>query len=731
MDQVISSCPKITLIILLGIFFTFPGYTRAEDKILESISVTEKHDHSIVDIRLNQQLTVISYTPLKGGDFLRLKVRQTGSARQINELPTQFESLPWSATPELPLYEVTVDLDGAILLRFKRKVKYDIIPGANAFHILIKVYHPTRITRLPPKAQKKPAKEIKKSAETKIKKQPTEGVENPELAGLMNEARKAMLSKDYSRAIQLYTKVELEGPKSIYAQEALEYLGLARERNQQFAHAKVIYEKYLKLYSKEEDADRVNQRLIGILTAKTEPQEKLKEGKSKEKQKIGIQWETFGSFSQFYNRFETKFNDDPSRLNRSSLQNILDISSEMQIDDYRLMGRFSGSYDINIEDSEDDERRISSFYLDFLHRPWDLEFRLGRQSQSSGGVLGRFDGLYLSFPVLEKVRLNLVAGSPVYSSRDITVETDRYFYGINADFGTFFNDWDFNAFYIEQYDHDLLDRRAIGGEIRYFSENSSFFTFLDYDLYHEELNSFLFTGQWIFPDRTIANISYDYRTSPFLTTSNAIQGQFFRGVENVDQLQRFFSIDEIRDLARDRTTISQTVAVSLSRPLSEKFQIDADFRWSTFSETKTSGGVEGFDGTGNEYSYSVDLTGSSLLTEGDIYVLGFRYNDLQRSDTLSLSLNARYPITKELRINPRFRFNYRNNDNGTNRLSFEPSVRVTYQLLRGLQLELEAGSEWSNQGLTKEDRVFALESDAEDVDRTKGYFMIVGYRYNF
>lgn len=731
MNHVISSYHKITLAVLLGFIFILPANTRAEDRILESINVTQNRDHSIVDIRLNQQLVVISYAPLKGGDLLRLKVRRTGSALQIDETPTHFETLPWKPTPELPLYEVTVDLEGAILLNFKRNVKYEILPGTNAFHILVKVYHPTRITKLPPKPEKQLTEKKDKPVEAKIKKQETEGAENPELAGLMNEARKAMLSNDYPRAIQLYTKVELEDPKSIYAKEALEYLGLARERNQQFAHAKVVYQKYLQLHPKGEDSDRVNQRLMGILTAQTEPKEKLKEGKSKDKQKIGIQWETFGSFSQFYNRFETKFNDDPSRLNRSSIQNGLNITSRMQIQDYQLTGRFTGNYDVNIEGSEDDESRISSLYLDLLHKPLDIQFRAGRQSRSSGGVLGRFDGVFLSFPALENVRLNLVAGFPVFSSRDISLETDSHFYGINADIGTFFNAVDFNVFYIEQHDHGLLDRRAVGGEVRYFKENHSFFTFLDYDLYHEELNSFLFTGQWVFPDRTIINVSYDYRTSPYLTTRNATQGQFFRGVETLDQLKRFFSIDEIRDLAKDRTATSQTVALSLSRSLSERFQINGDVRWTTFSDTKTSGGVEGFEGTGNEYSYSIDLTGSSLLTDGDIYVLGVRFNDLQRSNSTSFTFNARYPITHDLRINPRFRFDMRENNNGTKRYAFQSSMRVTYRLLKSLQLEVEAGGEWENQGLEAEDRVLSLSDETDEFDRTKGYFVIVGYRYNF
>lgn len=54
-----------------------------------------------------------------------------------------------------------------------------------------------------------------------------------------------------------------------------------------------------------------------------------------------------------------------------------------------------------------------------------------------------------------------------------------------------------------------------------------------------------------------------------------------------------------------------------------------------------SGGVEAIDGTGNEYIYSVQLIGSSLLKEGDVSILGVRYYDAKDSRTSSLIVNTR------------------------------------------------------------------------------------------
>ncbi len=715
-------------LIIFCLLFSQSLVTQAEDRLLESINVDSSRDDSVIDLRLNQQVNVIAHSPLQRGDLLRLNVRRTGSTSQIDEPSPIFESLPWHPTPQLPLFEVTVDLEGAILFHFKRSVTFERLPATNSFHIRIRVLHPVRKTELPEAIAEQTGSESTEEASTDHAD--IDQTEDPVLAGLLDEAKKAMLNQDYRRAIQLYTKVRLQSENSVYGKQALEFLGLARERNKQFAHAKVVYEKYLKLYPRGEDAERVSQRLTGILTAQTEPREELKKGDSKKENRVGVQWDTFGSISQFYNRNESKFNTDQTRLNRSSLQNGLDFTSRLSYEDFQAGLRFSGTYNANVEtDDDDDEKRISSFYLDLIHQRADIQLRLGRQSQSSGGILGRFDGGHLSIPVYENIKLNLVGGFSVLSSSDIFVNSDQYFYGINADFGTYLNAWDFNAFFIEQRNHSVLDRRAVGGEVRFFDEDKSFFTFFDYDIFHDELNTFLFTGQWIFDDRTTVNLSYDYRTSPFLTTQNATQGQ---SVDNLDALLALFSLDQIKTLAKDRTAISQTGSLSLSRPLSDNFQLNADFRLSTLSATVASGGVDKTEGTGLEYSIASDITGSNLLTDGDIYVVGARYNILQNADSLSININARYPITRDLRINPRVRFNLRMNDDGTENYGYQPSIRLTYRVVKGLQLELEGGGDWLFQERNDDAlAAAALAGDTNDFDETRGYFFIAGYRYNF
>ena len=121
------------------------------------------------------------------------------------------------------------------------------------------------------------------------------------------------------------------------------------------------------------------------------------------------------------------------------------------------------------------------------------------------------------------------------------------------------------------------------------------------------------------------------------------------------------------------------------------------------------------------------MTANSILTDGDLYTLGVRYSD-SKANTTTFTLNSRYPVSRELRVNPRFRFDLRDNVDGSTRWTYKPSVRLTYRVLRALQLEVEAGGEWQ-----KEERPLAQRSvsDPSEFNRTKGYFVIVGYRLDF
>ena len=61
-----------------------------------------------------------------------------------------------------------------------------------------------------------------------------------------------------------------------------------------------------------------------------------------------------------------------------------------------------------------------------------------------------------------------------------------------------------------------------------------------------------------------------------------------------------------------------------------------------------------------------------------------------------LTFNIRYPFNRDLRINPRFRVDYRKNrDDNTDQIIYRPALRTSYQVRRKLRLEAEIGGEYS------------------------------------
>jgi hypothetical protein len=318
---------------------------------------------------------------------------------------------------------------------------------------------------------------------------------------------------------------------------------------------------------------------------------------------------------------------------------------------------------------------------------------------------------------MQKVKVNAVMGFPVQSSSSQAVDTERKFYGVNLDLGTFAERWNFNTFFIDQYVGEINDRRTVGAEVRYFDPKLSFFSLTDYDISYNELNLFLLNSHYNFPSKTRLSLVLDYRQSPILTTSNALQGQT---VEEVSDLLNIFTEDEVRQLARDRTASSKSGTLGIAQELNANYQLSFEVTATELSGTTASGGVEANPGTGVEYFYSTQLIGTNLFSLGDVTILGLRYFDTMNHNSYSAILNTRFSITRDFRVNPRVQVEYRENknDNG-DRFNVRPLLRMDYRAKKWLRLEAEGGMEWTKQTSLGEE------------ERTRGYFFSVGFRADF
>ncbi|MFQ5465340.1 MAG: SPOR domain-containing protein [Thermodesulfobacteriota bacterium] len=562
-----------------------------------------------------------------------------------------------------------------------------------------------------PSAASAPVRTARAAAAAAEKKAPT--TEDRRLEALMKSAEEAMTRGDNKSAIRLYIKVLKSKKKSKYKQAAQELLGLARERAGQLRRARAEYKAYLVLYPEGPGALRVRQRLAALETARKKPRRRLRRPKERKPTT-----EFYGSLSQFYNRDENFSDLGGKVITRSLVATDVDLTVRKRTSRYELSTVFIGGYDLDLLDTGESVARLSRFYVDTLARRMRLSTRIGRQTRSSGGVLGRFDGALLSYQLLPQVTANLVAGYPTDSSVLRRLDTEKHFYGFSLDLGTIADSWDFNAFIVSQRAAGISDRKAVGGEVRYFHPSRSFFSLVDYDVDYRELNILLLVGSWIRPDKTVINFSIDYRNSPSLSTSNALQGQ---GVNTLTELLQVFTEDEVRRLARDRTARNKSFTVGVTHPLSEKLQVGGDFTVSELSSTTGSGGVAATPGTGFELFYSAQLIGSSLLKQGDIAILGLSYADTSTADTVTLNLNTRYPYSPKLRLNPRLRLDFSaKKASADDQFKIRPSMKTDYFWTRRIRFEFEGGMEWTYEWFAN-----------GTTDSTVDYFIVLGYRFDF
>lgn len=532
---------------------------------------------------------------------------------------------------------------------------------------------------------------------------------------LLEQARVAMVQGEYDTAVSLYQQVIEEGDADS-ARQAQELLGVAYERRGDMHLAQTAYRRFLELYPRGEDADRVRQRLSAIETATEDPRAALKTVK---KRSTPTQTYLYGSFAAIYRRdANISSTQQGETVNQSALTSYLDVTGRVRSGAYDSRVRFTGSHRSDLlTNGPGDENRISSMYADINQRDADWSVRLGRQSSSTGGVQGRFDGLFGGMRVSPKLRLNAVAGYPVESTADNAINQHKNFYGLSADLNGLAENWEFQLYGIQQRDDGYVDRQAVGGEARYFTPGRTFFGLLDYDTYFKTMNTAMMLGTWSFSDSTSVNLMLDKRKSPSLMLSNSLQGQLTgtgMPIMTLDELSTTYSVGQMRQLALDRTADSQTVMVGLAHTLNERYRMTVDLTASEIGATPASGGVAATDATGMQYYLSAQLIGRSMLWQDDLSIVGLTLSTTQTLDSVGVNFNSRIP-RGHWQFNPRASLQYRDDSGaGEKYVVFRPSAIVTYNRWRNHTFDMEAGGEFTSRA-----------------NVPQGYFVSLSYRWDF
>lgn len=533
-----------------------------------------------------------------------------------------------------------------------------------------------------------------------------------QLDSLMKRAKQDFKDKKYASAIRYLTALTTTGEHQ-YHREALELLGLARQRKGQNARAADVYEQYLTQYPDGEDSDRVRQRLAGLLTASRVPTVKSRLTTIEDRDEIT----SYGSLSQFYRNNKASSDDIGPTTTLSQLTTFIDLTTLQRSTRFDHHYQFTADHNYDfIDDSDDSEFRFIETYYEFSYRKTGTSGRIGRQRLRIGGTLRRFDGLSAGYQFTPEMRLNLLAGLPVGIDNKSSFNEHQSFYGATFETGTFLEHWSMNLFYFDQQVDGLTDRNSVGTEVRYRDRTKSMLAMIDYDLFYDEVNILQLVSNIVFDHGRTAYLNAFLHKSPLLTTSNALIGRQERSIE---ELKNVLNIEQIYQLARDRTADSRTITVGGSQPLSEKFQATADITFARVGETVASGGVPGTADTGTDYFLSAQLVGNNLLLNYDTVVFGLRYLATSLSDTTSLITNTRFPLSRSWRINPRLQFDIRQLSNGSSQKKLRAFVKTDYRYLNKARFDFEIGYDDTS-----------IEDDGLSLGTSNLFFML-GYRWDF
>ena len=549
------------------------------------------------------------------------------------------------------------------------------------------------------------------------------------LQQMMDEARVALRDGDLERSVSLYSRA-LQLPGEGHRREAREYLGLARERKGQLAHAKAEYQAFLAEFPDGTDADRVRQRLAGMLAVA----QNLVISHSRRRSVVaesapGSRWDFRGGVSQYYRHdsFEPS-TDGMESYSQSAVMSYADFWTRREGDRVDVEARLAAGYhyDMSSDDySDGDQAHVSDAYLQIDDRKLGLGARIGRQTLYGKGILGRFDGANVSYRWRPSISVNVTGGMPADTPRHAP-DGHRVFVGMSVDAENVTDGLDVSLFtHIQRFD-GIADREAIGGEARYRDERWNFVASTDYDFSYGVLNWAFVTGAFRLSDRITLNGRADVHAYPFLTSGNALIGQ---PVSTLDDLNTVYTEGQIRTLARDRTAQARTGALGLSAMLTDRLQLKADVNYSHIDETEASGGVTAIPDSGDQFYFDISMIGSSLLLVGDTTILSLRRSTTSNATTNTLSLDVRYPLGEGLRVSPRIAVSQREySTDATEQWVVSPMLRLLYRWHRRYRLELDVGARLTDRDL---EPVYFQETVFQDNEQWTEYFVNLGYQMEF
>ena len=523
---------------------------------------------------------------------------------------------------------------------------------------------------------------------------------------LLAMARQEFIDTNYARVIAIADKVTATGSLK-QAREAIELAGITRERQGKFEQAIVLYEALLDTDPSAENAARIQGRIEGIRSMSLTPKARIV---VKEKNPDDDAWDFRGILQQFYlDDLIDRDGDDSESINRVLVTDV-DMFIRKKTDTDTLEFRVdAGLVNDFLENSNDS--RVSNASVQYSRD----SFRLtgGRQTRTLTGVYGRFDGLTFNDLSHPDFQLSYGYGLLVESAFD-DPDSNRPFVGTNLEFSPY-PGVDVDLYLVHQEIYGLIDRQAVGGEVRFQNQAGFAYGTADYDIFYEKLTNFSFISNYQVNRKMSLNTTLSKGHSPTLSTINALQGQ---AVATIDDLKEVFTSDQIYQLAQDRTSESENIIIGANYRLEANRNLYINFSSFKLDATETSGGVERIPSSEN-IELSLDYSFQGLFFERDYAMLGTRVSDADTNQAVSVNMRTRFTGYKNISFDPRLELTRREDKDGEfDQWIANPSIKLRYRASKKLNLEGTFGIEYSD-------------LDLPELDKQYIYSMYLGYYYLF
>jgi hypothetical protein len=431
-----------------------------------------------------------------------------------------------------------------------------------------------------------------------------------------------------------------------------------------------------------------------------------------------------GSVSQYYYGGQTKIDNvfnTPTTQERSSfsavdqsqLLSTVDLNGRYRSGDTEQRVVFRDSYSLSFLSDRASYNRLNAAYYDYRGLSGGLSARLGRQTGLSGGLPGRFDGGVVGYGS-QRTRLNVAGGEPVEFNE---IDTKRRFVDLNLEAGDQTGHWNGNVFGIYQEADGILDRQAVGGELRFVDGVRTLYVLTDYDTSYRVMNAASVQGSWTAKNGTSVNLLWDRRRAPTLTTTNAIIGQ---PTSSISTLLQTSTEDQIRQAALDVTAIALQGSIGLTAPITERWQVGADVRLinvGALPEVVFNGiTIPAQPETGNVLSYTLQAIGTRLYSPRDSNVWSVGLVTAPTYDSWLLTYNNITQIAEKWSLEPSIRLYTQNDVNEVKLVRLSPGLRLTWRPSPWSALEFDGLYEATN-------------TSAPNVqDNSRRYFFSLGYR---